>query len=262
MLDNHVLAKIQKLLSLSRSSNEHEAAVALMMAQKLMTKYGVTVSDISVSLIGEQQISIMTGLKDRTVVSILLNVIDNVFGVKSIIFSSYKGKGSRSSLDKVSIIGLKDHLDVATYAFIFLSRQIVNVKKQYTEELINEFMLMIFNEYNLNALSGVYTQDSMRSFVLKAYRGEIRQRTKAYILGWLQKVRENIQEYSFDDDELKHLQKYISLNYSDLTTAKSRRMKWSFNQVKAYNQGLEDAKNFKLLQGLKGQVQDKLAFKR
>ena len=45
MEDNKVLDKIKKLLALSKSPNEHEARAAMLKAQELMAKYGMSVEE-------------------------------------------------------------------------------------------------------------------------------------------------------------------------------------------------------------------------
>lgn len=45
MEDNKVLDKIKKLLALAKSPNEHEAQAAMLKAQELMAKYGMTVEE-------------------------------------------------------------------------------------------------------------------------------------------------------------------------------------------------------------------------
>lgn len=45
MEDNKILDKIKKLLALSKSPNEHEAQAAMLKAQELMAKYGMTVEE-------------------------------------------------------------------------------------------------------------------------------------------------------------------------------------------------------------------------
>lgn len=45
MEDNKILDKIKKLLALSKSPNEHEAQAAMLKAQELMAKYGMSVEE-------------------------------------------------------------------------------------------------------------------------------------------------------------------------------------------------------------------------
>lgn len=45
-LESKIIEKIQKLLSLSESSNEHEAKLAMLKAQKLLTKYKLSLREV------------------------------------------------------------------------------------------------------------------------------------------------------------------------------------------------------------------------
>lgn len=49
-----ILAKIKKCLALAKSSNEHEAAIALRQAQRLMQQHGITDFDIEVADMQEE----------------------------------------------------------------------------------------------------------------------------------------------------------------------------------------------------------------
>src|SRR3989304_3251601 len=52
-----VLDKVQKLLALSGSSNDHEAQSALMMAQRLLAKHNLTMSDVPNELKEEEKVT-------------------------------------------------------------------------------------------------------------------------------------------------------------------------------------------------------------
>lgn len=45
-MDNKIIEKIQKLLSLSESSNEHEAEVAMLKAQEFLAKYKLSIKEV------------------------------------------------------------------------------------------------------------------------------------------------------------------------------------------------------------------------
>lgn len=85
--------KIKKCLDLAASSNEHEAARALQMAQNLMKKYGLCDSDIAISGYGDECSKEAVQQKPKLYVTMLMNVLERGFGVRSIYTNRPNSKG-------------------------------------------------------------------------------------------------------------------------------------------------------------------------
>ncbi|OUJ17080.1 DUF2786 domain-containing protein [Acetobacter sp. DsW_063] len=121
-MDKSVLERIKKLFALSKSSNPHEAASALSMAQKLMEEAGVTQDDLDLSSI-EMTLS-EKELKSphnppRWMVSLLTCVSHN-FGVRVV-----------TSDHKVFFYGNAARTSVADYSYIFLARSLQKARSEF-----------------------------------------------------------------------------------------------------------------------------------
>ena len=93
-VDQKILNKLQKLLALSASTNEHEAALALEKAQALMNEHNVTVQDVAVDGSGaditSQEIFGLTKSRQKWE-SILGASVANTFDGRAIVDSAATG---------------------------------------------------------------------------------------------------------------------------------------------------------------------------
>lgn len=119
----NVLDKIAKCLRLAKSSNPHEAAAALRQAQALMAKHDVSERDVELAAIAEQRVT-AAGKPRAGWIMKLSALIDRAFGVDSMI----DGDGYR-------FIGLPTRVEIATYAFTVLRRQLTRDRQAYYKTL-------------------------------------------------------------------------------------------------------------------------------
>ena len=92
-LDKNMISKIEKLLALGQSPNENEAKLAMFNANKLLTKYNLTMLDIEGAK-GESDVDnnvIESGTRCATWKSHLINAISNTNYCQALINRKYKG---------------------------------------------------------------------------------------------------------------------------------------------------------------------------
>ena len=132
-----ILAKIQKCLNLSNSSNPNEAAQALKQAQALMRKYNIDAGVINdCGEIGSGERLQVTKTKNMAEwVATLLSSIQQIFCVTAIISrqaSYYEGTQYRTL---VQFYGDKSDVAIAEYAFNFLLRLLKKHRANYYSKL-------------------------------------------------------------------------------------------------------------------------------
>ena len=88
MEQDKLLRKIKKLLALSKSTNPHEAASALAMAQKLMAENQLNQSQVEFTQVHAKQ---KTAMKSARYVHMLIYVITKAFGVEGYLSNVYPG---------------------------------------------------------------------------------------------------------------------------------------------------------------------------
>ena len=123
-----LLEKLKKLLALAKSDNPHEAALALQRAQKLMQAYNITQADLALSDIDESVSHYWAAgsVNPPRYMLGLLDIIQVAFGVKSIIHSGFK--------PGVGFYGNKDRVELASYTWEVLARQLIMARKNYIRQ--------------------------------------------------------------------------------------------------------------------------------
>ncbi len=138
---NKILEKIKKVMALSSSSNEAEAALALEKAQELMTQYGLSERDIHLSLIGEFATESGAGKRPSVWESNLASVVGQVFGCRIVHRGpqwDYKPSGTPNFVHRVLhqrpkwiFIGITPQEEVAAYVFAVLYRQCRTARSEF-----------------------------------------------------------------------------------------------------------------------------------
>lgn len=271
IMSEEVFDRIKKLLSLSSSANENEAAIALAMAQKLMQKHNISQKDIELSTIVEQSENTLAGIKDRRYTNKLANIIFKAFGVSGFITSQNAAKSV-----SITIIGTKDRVNIAKYAFIILSRQLSIVKKDFLKrertrlkkQYKNNDIFKFINPYN-----SFYSFDKDDIFLKNSYEiyqkllkrkieNELRNNTKAYLLGWLDSIKNKVNEFVISKEEYQLIEDYKIKYHPNLISIKITTNMWSQAQHNAYKKGTDDGNTIRLFHGVEGIESKKLNFNR
>lgn len=212
------IEKLKKLLALSRSENPHEAALALQRAQKLMKATGITRDDIELADIDESAADWVVGSQRPPVYMLqLTGIIRHVFAVESLLAG-----------DKMSFYGPAERVELATYTFVVLSRQLIAARKKYISCL-----------------------NKRLKTATKTGRGD------KYAEGWVLAVYSGITKMAMTEHEAELSQRFIENRYGKLGQVAGRNA-GKTRGGSAANDGYRDGKNVSLHRPVNGQEQMKI----
>ena len=130
-----ITKKIQKLLSLAESSNEHEAKAAANMAQELMVKHNLQSVDLEESEYGE---NVIDEYKRANVQSkYVIDLLDRFFFVKPVTARRARRNEKTLRIERyttLEIFGTKENVEIAQYTYGFLMRAFDRSWKEYKRE--------------------------------------------------------------------------------------------------------------------------------
>lgn len=131
-----ILDKIRKLLALSKSPNENEAAVALAMAQELMLRYNIDNIDLEQEST-EDIIEIDFKISYQAEESSLRFVywLGKAFFVKPILIKRNIGQDKIKFERYIRFIGKQADVAVTTYVFSYMMTILDNKGKEYTKKI-------------------------------------------------------------------------------------------------------------------------------
>lgn len=165
-----VLRRLKKIMALSKSSNEGEAAAALHQAHRLMAAHGLTNQDVADSEVNAATSTLQSVfLTDWE--SALVDVVCSALQVKALVHR-FVGKGTKSKA-LIEFIGCGPRAEIAGYAFETLRRRLKADLRAAQHETLKE---MGVETVKLSVLSA-----SIR-----------RKWRKAYAIGWCHKVKSQI----------------------------------------------------------------------
>ncbi|MEI6397801.1 MAG: DUF2786 domain-containing protein [Pseudomonadota bacterium] len=150
--DERLLDRVEKLLSLAQSSNEHEALLAMERVRELYLKHNLVKIKLSVS--GDSMDSLfLTRRKkktDPTEVKIL-SILNNHFRVKVVHTHLYDAKACERH-KAAEIIGRRENILMAEFVYHFLSQQCESLWAQHKKATRCPGILR--RSYQLGVLSG------------------------------------------------------------------------------------------------------------
>jgi hypothetical protein len=148
--DSKLLARIEKLLALAGSQNEHEAALALSKVQELYTKLNYEkLNFLKSSDLLSIVIVTKTTVLNRTD-SILTRILKNYFFVESII--GYEPHLSKRGIRPVLVFyGTQENLLMAEYVYHFLNNELVRRARSQKGKLVGRSQI---NSYKIGLLLG------------------------------------------------------------------------------------------------------------
>ncbi|TNH04491.1 DUF2786 domain-containing protein [Testudinibacter sp. TR-2022] len=229
MNNDKLLRKIKKLLSLANSTNPHEAAKALEMAQKLMKEHHITQTDVELSVMSEHETDVLFADKPPRYIHILSNIIDRAFGVRCY-FNSRRDKNWRFKRS-IMFYGADERPVIAAYCFDVLLRQLLKARKEF------------------NA-----TQNK------RLKRKTAIARADSFCEGWCRGVSRVVSNFALTDKETESLEQYDKLlnEKHNFSTDSGR----SAGNTKDYGQaayaGFKQGQQVRLNHGINGQETEKL----
>lgn len=132
MSDRHV-EKIKKLLALGSSANEHEAALALEHAQRLMAEHNITLTDVSLSDVKTASKPMSRTKTPPGYLQDLAVLVGCAFGCQMILNHKWVDWGRWES--SVTFVGIESAAELSGYAFDVLRRQLERDRKEFLKTL-------------------------------------------------------------------------------------------------------------------------------
>lgn len=126
---DQAIRKVLACLRLGKSSNPHEAAVAMRQAQALMDKYGLTEADAEASQIrdAESATGFRGGMVPKSMLA-LVNLVAGAYRCMPVIIC-------RLGVTKVQFFGAGAEAEIAAYAFTVLRRQLQAARRKHTARI-------------------------------------------------------------------------------------------------------------------------------
>lgn len=188
-----VLDKIKKCLALGKSPNEHEAAAAMRQAQKLMAAHDI--SERELGAIGYSHETVKTTIQCGKVVPVTLTgivqLVRAAFGIEAVIARTRRETDYNYDIE---YFGPEHRVVLAGYAHVVIQRAVDGAWKAYL--LANPQM-----KGRQGARAGFY-------------------------LGWIQGVRETVEDFVMPEDERLGTKSAMDLHYGrDLGKAEQSKQK-------------------------------------
>jgi hypothetical protein len=227
-VDNRILDKIKRLLALARSSsNQHEAANALHMAQQLMKKHQLSDTDIALHDITERYTKRANAADKQPRWSLLLaHTVGTAFGLR------YFVSWHRDVGNSIVFVGPKDRVEIGTYCYEVLAPQLVKARKSF------------FGTLNKRLKPASKTN-----------------RADLFAEGWVMAVLHKIEALVPTEDEQNLVQLYMEKHHPDLTNAAVRAAKQKVRDMSGYIEGSAQGRNVTLNAGVAGAAQGQLNHK-
>lgn len=230
MKHEKLLSKIKKLLALSKSSNPHEAAKALEMAQKLMAEHRIDQIDVEIMESSGKQ----TFARVRTprYIHYLMTIIRKAFGVEG--YFSNENQGIGEVKNHAVFFGTEERPQIASYCFDVLYRQLTEARKEF-----------------------IATQSK------RLKRRTLIARADTYCEGWAEGVYQVVQRFVMTEEETERLMQYEQKlkSRSNFSTGKIREAGTTRGGDTARLQGYYEGKKVKLNHGVNGTETKKLGAK-
>lgn len=216
-----ILSKIQKLLNLSKSSNEHEAAAALQLAQKLMAEHDISIVDLDFAKLSSKECKDVIKSKQLYAWSVnLACLVRDAFCVE--IVRSYKssedfyGWGGST----ITFIGVTHKVEVAAYCYEVLSRSITEARKEFNKR----------------------TPSCKDKWKL----------SDAFCEGWVNAVKSKVVVLAMGEEEAKLVAVYTSKLMGELTPSTASSKVSSYKELEAMHEGKLAGKDVNLHHGVGG----------
>jgi len=118
-----LIDRVRKLLALSKSPNEHEAALAMEKAQYLLKEYNITLTELEVKTFVERKVEVKGKLAKWQ--AHLASAVATGFDAKVYLI------GTRY----IVFVGTKVDAEVAQYAFVYLLATVKALVSEYVKEI-------------------------------------------------------------------------------------------------------------------------------
>jgi hypothetical protein len=123
-MNNEIIKKVQKLLSLAQSDNENEAKMASAKAQEILLKYNLDLQQVVDAAVEYGEEGVGNSSKLTMEAKEILPLIMDAFRVRCIVLEEWERsmKGRLRRMRKPTFVGEKTNLQIAVYTYQFLMR--------------------------------------------------------------------------------------------------------------------------------------------
>ncbi|MFS8367851.1 DUF2786 domain-containing protein [Acetobacter oryzifermentans] len=215
---NKLIERIKRLLALSKSPNEHEAAAAMSKAQELMRELSITEEDLELTdfaTVRTDTLLVKSGHKLPVYVSDLACLMETAFGVECIFSDGQRNKD-------VIFVGTKSKTEICVYTWTVLARILKTKMAEYKFSITH----------------------------LKCSPGKKAALAEEYCEGWVSGVRQNIVPDTVSQRESELTKKLINMKFK-IKPADLRGSGASGDEANdAYFQGIQARENTRLHQGM------------
>lgn len=215
---NKLIERIKRLLALSKSPNEHEAAAAMSKAQELMRELSITAEELELTDFATERtdtILVKSGNRLPAYVSDMAYLMEIAFGVECLFCDGLRNK-------EIIFVGTKSKTEICVYTWTVLARILKTKMAEYKFSIIH----------------------------LKCSTGKKAALAEEYCEGWVSGVRRNIVPETVSQRESELTKKLINMKFN-LITADMRGSGVSGAEAHdAYSQGVQAGKNTHLHQGM------------
>ena len=224
-MDAKIISKIEKLLNLSKSSNEHEAALALQRAQKLMKEHNIGGADILLSKFSDVEVKEIVGAKNtRPWVNALINLVCDSFGV-NVVRTYHRAEFGKNGHNMLTLFGDKQRVLLAKYCYEVLSTQLKEARKNFNKKL------------PANIVDKWKESDS-------------------FCFGWVKAITSKVEKFALCEKEVELLLEYEKTLFPSVIQGKTQTFEI---QSSAYYAGLEEGENVQLHHAVNGQSQGRIS---
>lgn len=129
-----VIRKIKRCLALSKSSNENEAATAMLQAQALMREYRLTELDVRLSDVDEIQSEKSRANRRPTWDRHLSGIVATVFGCRPLSYRHWCDTSGRM-VERALFVGVTPAPQIAMYAYETLLAKLTQARRDYVAQV-------------------------------------------------------------------------------------------------------------------------------
>lgn len=228
---NKVVDKIKKLMALSESSNEHEAALALQRAKDLLDKYNLTNQDLIIQEVVE--IEGYSSSHETIWIISLGNAISEYFNCE---FLSKSGRMRGKREVRYSFVGLEIDGEIAKYAFDYVITTINRMRNIYAKGLHKK--LSRSDKINLGR--------SYRLGLIKAVRNKL----EVFADNHKEALAREGNNKSTLENQIIHVKKNAVRKYLNELGVRKEKIYSNIKDNSGYGAGLKDGQNINIRSGV------------
>ncbi len=215
---NKLIERIKRLLALSKSPNEHEAAAAMSKAQKLMRELSITEEDLELTDFATEytdMILVKSGHRMPAYVCYMASLVESAFGVKCLFSDGQCNK-------EIIFVGTKSKTKICVYTWTVLARILKTKMAEYKFSITH----------------------------LKCSPGKKVALAEEYCEGWVRGVRQNIVPDTVSQKESELTKKLVKMKFNPKEADLRGSGAFGAEANDAYSQGVLAGKNTRLHQGM------------